>query len=43
MIYYYYDFDGNEKTFTKFDEALKSAKKDNALKFRDTLGGEYFI
>lgn len=41
MIYYYY-FEENEKTFLTFEEAKKTSVEDGVMKFRDTLGGEYF-
>ena len=42
-IYYFYDEDGNEITFRDIEEARSKAKERGVQKFRDDLGGEYFI
>lgn len=41
MIYYYF-YEDEEKTFTDINLARLESLKDNVLKYRDTLGGEYF-
>jgi hypothetical protein len=40
---YYFNEDGNDITFTDFNEAYSEAKKRGYGKFRDNLGGEYFV
>jgi len=42
-IYYFYDEDGNEITFRDIKEARFEAKQRGVQKFRDNVGGEYFI
>jgi hypothetical protein len=46
MVYYFYTFVGNdltERTYSDFSIAYDEAKRDGQAKFRDTMGGEYFI
>jgi hypothetical protein len=46
MTYYFYDKNGIEQTFSsrEFNECRQAAKEDGTvLKFRDTLGGQYFL
>lgn len=42
MIYYYFDGE-QEKTFTDILLVRKQCLEDGISKFRDSLGGEYFI
>ena len=41
--YYFYNEDGNILTFFNFEECKAEAIAANVPKFRDTIGGEYFI
>ena len=42
-VYYFYDENENEITFNSFEEAYEQAKENKQQKFRDNLGGEYFV
>lgn len=41
--FYFYDYDGNAITFRDFEQARLEAKERGIQKFRDNLGGEYFV
>jgi len=46
MIYYFHIFVGEElvqKTYTNIDKCREEAIENGMGKFRDTLGGEYFL
>jgi len=43
MIYYFYDEEGNQITFTSLEKATLEAKKSKQQKLRDNLGAEYFL
>jgi hypothetical protein len=46
MVYYFYIFVKEElvqKTYTDINKCRKEAIENNQVKFRDTLGGEYFL
>ena len=43
MMYYFNDWDGNDKTFYSLKECIKAAKEEGITKVRDFSGSEYFI
>lgn len=44
MSYYFYDQNDQYRSFDNITECRKEAKADGTVgKFRDTLGGEYYL